>query len=125
MEKYFNINEDNLSIKCKLYCNDVHNIKRVIISCHGFGGSKENNAAVRLSEYVLPRYDDVGILTFDLPCHGKDVKQKINLSDCNDYYEHVINHAKKKFNTNELYLNATSFAGYLSLKYLHEHTNPF
>ena len=125
MEKYFDINNNHLNIKCKLYYNDIHNINRVLISCHGFAGSKENNASKKLSEEILPKYDDIAIFTFDLPCHGKDVRQKISLKDCNDYYEEVINYTKNRFNKNEIYLNATSFGGYLSLKYLHEHDNPF
>ena len=113
MEKYLDINEDKLSIKCKLYCNNIQNIKRILVSCHGFGGSKENNASKRLSEEILPKYDDIGILTFDWPCHGKDVKSKLSLNDCDEYF------------SDDIYLNATSFGGYLSLKYLHEHECPF
>ncbi len=125
MEKYFDINEDKINIKCKMYCNDIKNINRILISCHGFGGSKENNASKKLSEEILNKYDDIAILTFDWPCHGTDVRKKISLVDCDIYYKKVIEYAKKRFNTDEIYLNATSFGGYLSLKYIHEHGSPF
>ena len=125
MIKYFDISEDKLNIKCKLYYNNLQKIKKVLISCHGFGGSKENNASKKLSEEILDRYDDICILTFDWPCHGTDVRKRLSLKDCNDYYEKVIDYVRRRFNTDLLYLNATSFGGYLSLKYLHEHENPF
>ena len=125
MIKYFDINEDKINIKCKLFYNDIQSVNRVLISCHGFGGSKENNASKKLSEYILERYKDICILTFDWPCHGTDVRKSLSLKDCNNYFEHVINYTKKKFKTNEIYLNATSFGGYLSLKYLYEHECPF
>ena len=44
-EKYFDIVGSGYSVKCKLYCADANSIKKLIISCHGFGGSKENAAA--------------------------------------------------------------------------------
>ncbi len=124
MEKYFEISEDNISIKCKMYYKDLSTINKVLVSCHGFGGSKENNASKKLSEYILDRHKDVCILTFDWPCHGKDVRQKLTLDDCSNYFNHVINYAKKRFNA-DVYLNATSFGGYLSLKYIHEYGCPF
>lgn len=125
MIKYFDISEDKLNIKCKLYYSDIQKIRRVLISCHGFGGSKDNNSSKKLSEEILNKYDDICLLTFDWPCHGTDVRKKIFLNDCNDYFEKVIDYSKKKFKTDNLYLNATSFGGYLSLKYIHEHGNPF
>ena len=124
MEKYFEINENNLSIKCKLYYNDLNNINDVIISCHGFGGSKENNATKKLAENILDKYDDMAVLAFDWPCHGKDVRQKLSLIDCNNYLNKVVDYTLNKY-ARDLYLNATSFGGYLTLKYILENENPF
>ena len=47
-EKYFDIIGNGYSVKCKLYCADANSIKKLIITCHGFGGSKENAAAKRV-----------------------------------------------------------------------------
>ena len=99
MEKYFEINENNLSIKCKIYCNDVRNVKNVIVSCHGFGGSKENAASKKLADKVLASYDDTAVITFDWPCHGKDVRQKLSLTDCNNYMATVLNYICSTFTT--------------------------
>ena len=125
MEKYFEINEDNLNIKCKLYYKDINNIDDIIISCHGFGGSKENNASKKLAKHVLDHFDNIALITFDWPCHGKDVRQKLSLLDCNNYFNKVIDYSCRKFDIRDLYLNATSFGGYLALKYIRENENPF
>lgn len=125
MEKYFEINEDGINIKCKLYYKENDKIYDIIISCHGFGGSKENNTARKLAKSILKKRDNIAVLTFDWPCHGKDVRQKLHLIDCNNYLNKVIDYAYKKFGARDLYLNATSFGGYLSLKYIKENENPF
>ena len=41
-EKYFDIVGSGYSVQCKLYCADANAINQLILSCHGFGGSKEN-----------------------------------------------------------------------------------
>ena len=125
MEKYFEINDNGLSIKCKIYCKDIRAINNIIISCHGFGGSKENTASKKLASKVLEKYDNIGVVTFDWPCHGKDVRQKLHLVDCNNYMSAVINHICSKYSVDNLYCNATSFGGYLTLKYIKENGNPF
>ena len=125
MEKYFEINEDGFNIKCKLYYKDLNKIDDIIISCHGFGGSKENNASRKLAKNVLKSNDNIAVLTFDWPCHGKDVRQKLHLVDCNNYLNKVIDYTYKKYSVRDLYLNATSFGGYIVLKYIKENENPF
>ena len=43
MEKYIDINENGLSVRCKLfYQKDFRNIPNLAICTHGFGGNKEN-----------------------------------------------------------------------------------
>lgn len=125
MEKYFNINKSGCSIKCKLYYNDLKRIKRLVICGHGFGGHKDNSAAEKFSEYVLKKFKDVAAITFNAPCHGDDVKQKLSLSDCDTYIGLVTEYAKQRFSPEKLYYYATSFGGYLVLKYIYEHKNPF
>lgn len=125
MEKYFEITENGKNIKCKMYYKNENEVKDVIISCHGFGGSKDNNFSKKLSEVLLSKFDDKCIITFDWPCHGDDVRKNLNLKDCNDYLSLIIKFVEEKYNTQNLYLNATSFGGYLSLKYIYENGNPF
>lgn len=125
MHKYFDVNEAGHSIRCKLYCNDIRGIKKVILFGHGFGGHKDTKAAERFAEAVLSKYKGVAVMTFNWPCHGDDVKKKLVLADCDTYLSLLIAYIKKQYGTEELYAYATSFGGYLFLKYISEHGNPF
>ena len=125
MEKYFDINSMGSNIKAKIYCKDIRNIDKVVISCHGFGGSKDNNATKKLADSMLDVYDDVAVISFDWPAHGNDVKQKLDLNDCDAYLESVIDYCKNVLGATKIYSQATSFGGYLVLKYVSEHGNPF
>lgn len=124
-QRYFEINENGHNIRCKLYYQDLHAIRRVVIFAHGFGGHKDNGAAERFAEHMLSKYKGVAMITFNWPCHGDDVKKKLCLADCSAYLELVISYARQKYQTEELYSYATSFGGYLTLKYIAEHGNPF
>lgn len=123
--KYFEINFEGINVKCKIYSPDPSNIKNVIISCHGYGGSKENKASQKLAESLSYDNKNFALITFDWPCHGTDIKQKLDLEECDKYFEAVIRYVSETFLPNRLILNATSFGGYLSLKYIAYHGNPF
>ena len=125
MEKYFSINEQGCSIRCKMYCDSPKAVKRAVVYGHGFGGCKDNKAAQRFAEYVLKKHKDIAIVTYDAPCHGDDVKKKLVLSDCGVYLGIVTQYTGKLFHTDELYAYTTSFGGYQFLKYISEKGNPF
>lgn len=92
---------------------------------HGFAGHKDNGSAQKFAERVLSNYKNAAVLVFNLPCHGDDVKKKIVLADCMSYIEIVIGYIRSEFRTESIYSYATSFGGYLVLKYISEHENPF
>lgn len=123
--RYFEINENGHNIRCKLYYQDLRDIRRVVIFGHGFGGHKDNGAAEKFAERLLSKHKATAMVTFNWPCHGDDVKKKLCLDDCGTYLELVIDHVRQKYQTEELYAYATSFGGYLTLKYIAEHGNPF
>ena len=125
MEKYFSINESGRSVRCKLYCAEPKSVRRVLVCCHGFTGHKDNNAAQKMADYLLRKYKDFGVITFDLPAHGDDARNKLSLVDCDIYIRLVCEYAASRFKTKELYGYATSFGGYLMLKYINEHGSPF
>lgn len=125
LQRHLEINENGHNIRCKLYARDTHDICRVVIFAHGFGGHKDNAAAEKFAERMLSKHKGVAMLTFDWPCHGDDVKKKLCLTDCSAYLERVISYARQKFRTEEIFAYATSFGGYLTLKYIAEHGNPF
>ena len=123
--RYFNIETDRNSIRCKLYCNNSENVKKVVLFGHGFGGHKDNRAAARFAERVLEKNEDAAVITFDWPCHGDDIRRTLRLKDCTSYLKGVISYIKDRYASAELYAYATSFGGYLFLKYLLEEENPF
>ena len=123
--KYFDITDQGLSVKCKLYHNDQHRFSDVVISCHGFGGDKDNAATQKLAETLLPVQKEAAVLAFDWPCHGNDVKQRLDLEDCGRYLDVVLEYAREQLGAERLYAFATSFGGYVTLKYLFEKDDPF
>ena len=124
MERYFEINEEGHNIRCKLYCSDPREIRKIVIFGHGFGGHKDNGAAETFAKKMLAKYKGTAMITFNWPSHGDDVKKKIALSDCSAYLNLVTGYAREKYGA-QLYAYATSFGGYLVLKYLAEQGNPF
>ena len=125
MEKYFRINQNGLSICCKLYCADIRQIDCIVIFCHGFSGNKDNHMAQTLAKRIQKRHKEIALLIFDWPCHGDDAGNKIRLSDCARYIDTVLDYAKSSLHARELYASATSFGGYLILKYIAQSGNPF
>ena len=125
MQKYFDINEAGASIRCKLYCADARAVGRVIVFCHGFGGHKDNRAAETFAERAVAKRKGTAVVVFDWPCHGSDARKNLLLEDCDLYLGTVVEYVRRQFETDELYAYGTSFGGYLLLKYIAEHGNPF
>ena len=123
--KYFSINKEGCSIRCKLYYNDLNTVSQAVVCAHGFGGNKENKAVERLAMKVLSKRKDVVLLVFDWPCHGEDARNKLTLEDCDHYLTLVIDYAGNDLGAEILFIYANSFGGYLTLKYISEHENPF
>jgi len=125
MEKTFTINEAPYSVRCLIYHNGGTSFGRVVVCCHGFGGHKENGAMKRFAEYALSKHKDLAVLCFDWPCHGEDARRRMELADCDAYLRLVTSYAKTRLGAEKIYLYATSFGGYLTLKYVAEHGSPF
>lgn len=125
MHKYYEINEKGNNIRCKVYFRERPEARRAVLYCTGFAGHRDNGAAEKFAEYEFSKYKDVIVIVFNWPSHGDDVKKKLNLEDCSTYLELVIEDMKTRFGVTEMYSYATSFGGYLILKYISEHGNPF
>ena len=125
MEKYFDINENGSSIKCKLYCNNARDIGNLVIACHGFCGSKDSAFNRTFAEKLLGKDKRAAVLCFDWPCHGGDVKKKISLDACEEYLDIVIAYAKNTLGAEKLFCIANSFGGYMTLVYLHRKGSPY
>ena len=125
MTKYFTVNAGGCSIRCKLYAEGNADVRKVILFGHGFGGHKDNKAAERFALRALEKNKGVATVTFDWPCHGDDVRKTLRLEDCDAYLRLVLDHLRERYASPELYAYATSFGGYLFLKYISEHGSPF
>ncbi|HDL3675213.1 TPA: alpha/beta fold hydrolase [Mannheimia haemolytica] len=126
MEKRFEINEQGLSIRCKLfYEKELQQIENVVIVLHGFGSSKDLKSNTKFGERLSSKYKGYAALAFDFPCHGDDARKKLSVEESITYLQLVIDYAKTSLNAKNLYAYGTSFGGYLTLKYLAEKGNPF
>ena len=123
--KYYYVNAPGCSIQCKLYCNENSAAEKAIISCTGFAGHKDNKAVETFAEKVLSKHKNAIVVVFNWPAHGDDVKKKVTLEDCDNYLKLVTEDVKTRYSIQEIYAYATSFGGYLVLKYISEHENPF
>ena len=122
--KYFDINHEGHSIRCKLYYNHPRDLGRVVVFGHGFGGHKDNKAAERFADTLLSREKDAAVLTFNWPAHGDDVKKHLSLPDCDTYIRLVLDYVRDTLQAEDVCVYATSFGGYLFLKYTAEHGCP-
>lgn len=123
--KYFEINERGYNVRCKLYYRDTVRADRCVIFCHGFGGHKDNGAAEKFAERMLSRYQNIAMVTFNWPGHGDDETERICLGDCDAYLTLVLSYAREQLGAQDVYGYATSFGGYLMLKYIADHGSPF
>ncbi len=125
MARQFNIKDDNYNICGRIYCEDIRAVKKAVIFGHGFGGHKDNRAAERFAARILGKNKGAAVIVFDWPCHGDDVRKKIQLDDCLAYLRLVINEARERLHAEELFGYATSFGGYLFLDYIAKNGSPF
>ena len=125
MTKYFSVNAENYSIRCKIYANEKDEIRRVILFGHGFGGHKDNKAAERFAKHILEKNKHTAVITFNWPCHGDDARKKLRLEECMTYLRLVISYIHETWNDPELFAYGTSFGGYLFLYYILEEGSPF
>lgn len=125
MEKLYDINKDNYSVRCKVYCHDLHGLEKAIICSHGFGGYKDNKVIERFAGQVTSKYKKTAVIAFDLPCHGKDARKKLVLSECDQYISLVNEDARERFGVKELYGYGTSFGAFLMMIHMLEHGNPY
>lgn len=124
-QKYYEIHENGYNVRCKLYCSDSKSIRRAVIFGHGFGGHKDNKAAERFAAYAIGKHPDMAVVVFNWPCHGDDMRKHLDLAGCDGYLDAVIRDTRERLKASRLDAYATSFGGYLFLRYIALHGNPF
>ena len=129
MEKHFDINEQGLSIRCKLICKDsdksARSFEHIAIVTHGFGSNKETTGTLNFGEHLTAKYKGWGVIAFDWPCHGADARKKLSIPECMTYLTLVVDYAKTELQAQNIYNYSTSFGAYITLRYLIERGNPF
>lgn len=123
--RYFNIIAERNIIRCKCYYRSLKRINTVVLYAHGFGGHKDNRAAEKFAKRALERNKHMIVLAFNWPCHGDDVKKELSLGLCATYLREILKFIRTTYAPEHLFGYATSFGGYLYLKYIHEHGMPF
>ncbi len=124
-EKYFSINTSGNSVRCKICFQDLRNVEKVVLALHGFGGQKDSLAIRHFAEKALSKYKTTAVLSYDHPCHGEDALNRLTLEASDRYLGYVLQYIGEQFPDAELYNYSTSFGGYVALKYIYEHGNPF
>lgn len=127
MQKYFDLNEDGLSIRCKLYYDkDLHKLPNIVVATYGFGGNKDNHAVEKFAERITTKYHGYGVVCFDWPCHGKDARNKLIPEECVTYLDLVTKYIKTEMHAERVYNYSASFGAYITLRYLNERgANPY
>ena len=124
-EQNFTVSRNGYNVSCKLYCDEKKPVDTVVLFGHGFGGHKDNKAAERFAQRALDKRRGMATVTFNWPCHGDDVRKKLRLGDCDGYLSAMIEDARDRFHGPRLLGYATSFGGFLFLKYMADHGSPF
>ena len=125
MKKEFCIEDGCYQVKCRLFFGDEDSVDHVVLCCHGFAGTKESRASTLLAERILSKCPGTVVVTFDWPCHGKDAQRELKSDVCCTYMGLMVKYLLEKYPGRALYLYATSFGAYLTLRYIHENGNPF
>ena len=123
-EQAYTVSRNGCNVSCKLYYEDKKAIRGVVLFGHGFGGHKDNRAAERFAQRALDKLK-LCTVTFNWPCHGDDVRKKLRLADCDGYLTAVIEDIQARYGHPRLLGYATSFGGFLFLKYMADHGDPF
>ncbi len=97
---------------------------KCIIACHGYGGSRGSAAIRHLAEAMYPH--GYSTLCFDWPCHGESTSPRecFSIMACLEYLDTVIAYLKAQ-GKDEIYCFATSFGGFVALRYAVLHKDAF
>lgn len=109
-------------IFCKFYY-PKKKVNKIIIAVHGFTGDKENTVVKTIAEAV--ERGNILVVSFDLPCHGKENDGDLRLEECFEYVGNIVEKVAQKYPSAPISLFATSFGAFLILNYIKISTYQF
>ena len=114
MEKEFVLSRNGMTIPVKVTTPDFGDIRRVVLAVHGLGGSTEDSIQKALTEEMELFYS--ATVRFDLPAHGKNPVEEMDLDICLNTLYTVACYAKEAFpQVEDLCIFASGFGAYLTL----------
>lgn len=110
------LSRGNLPIFCKLTQPDTGDIRRVVLSVHGLGGSTEDDIQTGIAEEM--EFFSSATLRFDFPGHGQSPVSDacFTLENCKISLLTAAEYARKQYpEVEELCIFATGFGAYMVL----------
>ncbi len=116
MEKTFLISQGDLDIFCRHTAPDYGDIRRIVLSVHGLGGSTEDAIQEGLAEEMELFYS--AVFRFDFPAHGQSPLDsgQLTLSNCMTSVLAAAKYAREQYpEVEDLCIFATGFGAYVTL----------
>ena len=116
MEKTVMLSHGDLQIFCKRTQPDAGEIRRVVLSVHGLGGSTEDDIQTGIAEEM--EFFSSATVRFDLPAHGQSpmTDAAFTLENCKISLLAAAEYAKQQYpQVEDLCIFATGFGAYLTL----------
>ena len=116
MEKSFLLTHGELNIFCKETAPDYGDIRRIVLSVHGLGGSTNDAIQVGIAEEMELFYS--ATFRFDFPAHGDSPmdSEALTLENCVNSLLTVAQHAREVYpEVEDLCIFASGFGAYVTL----------
>lgn len=99
--------------------------KTIVIAMHGFCGDKESSCIEELEKKALGL--NIGLIKFDWAGHGESeaTGEQLTVDNCMADIDSIVEYIKKLYPKVKLVAFSTSFGGYLTLLYIHDHRETF
>ena len=116
MEKSFLLSRGDLNIFCRENTPDYGDIRRIVLSVHGIGGSTKDDIQCSIAEEM--EFFSSAVFRFDFPAHGESPldSEYLTLNNCMQSILEVAKYARQQYpEAEDLCIFATGFGAYITL----------
>jgi len=114
MEKSFLISAGDLTVFCKHNAPDFGDVRRIVLSVHGLGGSTNDDIQTGLAEEL--EFFSSAVFRFDFPGHGESPLDELTLAGCMNSLLAVARCARDSYpQVEDLCIFASGFGAYVTL----------